>query len=203
MAKKVRPRAAVNYHFGSKSRLYIETVRHAHECSNVGEELPRWPVGTPPLEKLRGFIAVMVSRMHPPTRPTSLQLVMREFTLPTEATREVVKDSIQPMAFTLREIIRELMPNLGNQERLMIGFSIIGQVLYYRQNRAVSELLFGTEEVNAITVSDVTEHVTQMTFASLGFGPPIGSVEHAKHPLKPPTTAKKGLPRNTKRSDRS
>ena len=36
--------AAVNYHFGGKEQLYIETVRHAYQSLSKGAQLPpgRW-----------------------------------------------------------------------------------------------------------------------------------------------------------------
>jgi len=160
--------AAVNYHFGSKDRLYIEAVKHAHNCSTVGEPFPVWPDGTAPAVKLRDFIRVMVSRMHAPVNPHSLQLMMREMAHPTEAAKEVVRDYIQPMAFQLRQILRELQPSWPEERLLMSCFSVMGQILYYRQNRPVSILIFGPAQIETLTVEAVTDHVTRFTFAALG-----------------------------------
>ena len=52
--------AAVNYYFGEKHRLYIESVRHAHEERSRQFPLPVWADGTLPAEKLRGFVGNMV-----------------------------------------------------------------------------------------------------------------------------------------------
>ena len=45
--------AAVNYYFGDKQRLYIESVKHAHEERVRQVPEPRWEPGTPPARKLR------------------------------------------------------------------------------------------------------------------------------------------------------
>lgn len=165
--------AAINYHFGGKERLYIETVKRAHTCSSGVNGLPPWPDGPPPADKLRLFIREMVHRMVVPISPTSLRLLMREMAVPSAATREVVRDFIQPMAFALHGILRELMPGADERRLLMVGFSVIGQCLYYRQNRPVSELLFGREHVDALSSDAIAEHVERFTLAALGHAEPI------------------------------
>ena len=50
----------------------------------------------------------------------------------------------------------------------MTGFSIIGQILFYRQNRHVAELIFGGDAFGAISTDMVVDHITQFTFAALG-----------------------------------
>lgn len=158
--------AAINYHFGTKERLYIETVKAAH-CTLLENEFPPWPEGTPPEEKLRGFIRTMVGHMMADARPSAVQLVMREMALPTAATEAVVRDNVRPLAQRLVSIICELLPNADDSRTLMVGFSVIGQVLFYRQNRAASKLLFGAERVERLTVEMVAEHVTTVMLAAV------------------------------------
>lgn len=169
--------AAINYHFGDKEKLYIEAVKHAHTCSMSEGPLPPWVVGAPAVDKLRGFIRQMLRQMHGPVRQSSLQLLMREMANTTPATRAVVEDFIRPMAFTLRELVRELMPKAAEKQRLMIGFSIVGQCLYYRQNRNVSVMLFGQEQIDELDLEAVTEHVTRFTLAALGLAKPYPTGE--------------------------
>ncbi len=157
--------AAVNYHFGDKERLYVETVRNAHQCSIA--EMPAAADGSP-AERLRGFIAGMLRGMAAPVRPESMQLLMRELSLPSEATASVVRDFIRPMAMGLEAIILDLLPDMPHRQRLMVGLSVVGQCLYYRQNRTVTTLIFGAPAVEELTLDAVTEHVTRFTFAALG-----------------------------------
>ncbi len=168
--------AAINYHFGDKERLYIETVRHAHSCSvaDAGPALDH--SGLPPAERLRAFIAGMLRNMDAPVRPESMQLLMRELSQPSPATISVVEDFIRPMAMGLFAILAELLPEMPDRQRLMVGFSVVGQCLYYRQNRTVSTLLFGAAAVDALTLDAVTEHITRFTFAALGLAGDYPSV---------------------------
>jgi TetR/AcrR family transcriptional regulator, regulator of cefoperazone and chloramphenicol sensitivity len=164
--------AAVNYHFGDKEKLYIEAVKFAHQCSMDQEENALPPSHLAPREKLRHFIAMMVRSMHGPVRPSALQLLMRELTSPSIAAKTVVEEFIQPLAFGLRAIIWELFPHLPEPQCMMIGFSIVGQCLYYRQNRRVSMLIFGEEPFNSLNVDVVAEHIIRFSLAALGLGEP-------------------------------
>ena len=165
--------AGVNYYFGDKEHLYIEAVRHAHFCSSRGMAVAEPPPGTPPAEKLTWFIRGMVENMHTPATATSMKLMMREMAHPGKAAAIVVDEFIRPMAFRLREILRELLPHLDEPRLLMTGFSIIAQCLYYRQNRPVSELIFGKEHLDALTADMVADHVVRFTLAALGHAEPL------------------------------
>lgn len=165
--------AAINYHFGGKERLYIEAVKHAHACSAGNLPPPAWPPGTPPAEKLRGFIREVAGRMTEPARPTALQLVMRELAHPSDAAREIVREFIRPMAELLRGILREMFPTGESHRLLMVGFSVIGQCLYYRQNRLLSEIIFSKPEMDALSAEVIVDHITRFTLAAVGHAPPL------------------------------
>lgn len=174
--------AAVNYYFGDKEALYVEAVKAAHLCAGRMDTMPVPPPGAPPVEKLRVFIREMVSRMHAPASPTAMKLMMREMAHPGRAAHVVVTEFIQPAAFALRGILRELLPTLSEPELLMVGFSVMGQCLFYRQNRPVSELIFGKAEVDALTVDMVADHVVRFTLAALGHAAPLGTGGRAAKP---------------------
>ena len=165
--------ASIKYYFGDKEGLYIEAVKHAHTCASEGGPIPEFPVGLKPVEKLEAFIRAMVSRMHGPARPSSMKLMMREMAHPGKAAHVVVQEFIQPMAFRLRAILRELLPKHPEPQLLMIGFSVIGQILYYRQNRPISELIFDKPQVDALSEAMVADHVVRFTLAALGHAGPI------------------------------
>lgn len=165
--------AAVNYYFGGKENLYVEAVKRAHTCTGRMDEVPI-PADLPPVEKLRAFVRAMVTQMHAPVSPSAMKLMMREMSDPGKAAHVVVTEFIQPAAFALRAILRELLPHLDEQRRLMTGFSVIGQCLFYRQNLPVAEMIFGKDEVSALDSAAVADHVVRFTLAALGHADPIG-----------------------------
>ncbi len=160
--------AAINYYFGDKERLYIEAVKYAHRSCTEGEPFPEWAAGTPAVQKLRDFIRVMAARMLSPQSPASTELMMREMANPTAACVAVVNEYIQPMAETLRAILSELIPNASEQQQFLIGFSIVGQCLFYRQNLPIAALLVGEEKFPLYTAEVVADHVTSFTLRALG-----------------------------------
>ena len=159
--------AAINYHFGDKNRLYIAVVKNAHACCCV-LPFPEWADGTPAVTKLRDFIRTMVARMTQPARPTALHVMMRELAQPSAACAEVVRDYIQPMAKVLQDILAELRPDLPEPRRFLMGNSIVAQVLFYRQNRPIIELLMGPPLFGQLTPELLTEHITGFTLRALG-----------------------------------
>jgi AcrR family transcriptional regulator len=165
--------AAVNYYFRDKERLYIEAIKRV-VCAPLGEP-PNWPAGTPATEKLRGFIHYMVLRLLDPQRPTwHNRLMMRELAEPTSACAELVRDSIAPMAGVLQGIMNEVVPaEMPRTQRYLLCFSIVGQIIYYCQNRPIARLLMGEEEFSRLTPLQIAEHVTRFSLAALGLGPAL------------------------------
>ncbi len=169
--------AAVNYYFGDKRRLYIESVKHAHRSRVEQVPLPMWPAGTPAAERLHDFVDNMLERMlgfgQPPWQ---VRLMMREVLQPTDACRELVEDYIRPHFDVLLGILDEIVGGrLPFAELRRIGLSIVGQCFLYRAAGDVVGMLVPPDELAAVhTPRRIAEHVTRFTLAALGTGPVIG-----------------------------
>ena len=170
--------AAVNYYFGDKERLYIETVKAAHICCNSNIPFPNWPAGTPAEKKLRDYIHVLVQRMFEPQRPAALQLVFREMATPSLAGTEIVKEYIQPIAKILSDILAELIPHVPDGKRMLFGFSIVGQCLFYLTNRNAIVILMGDENFQKLDVDHLAEHIANFSLAGLGIKAQSPVVSH-------------------------
>src|SRR5260221_3762595 len=119
--------AAVNYYFGDKMGLYVETVQAAH-CAPTELMNHEWPAGVDPEDKLRFFIEQMLTHLLDDRRPAwHARLMMREMAEPTEACVKLVEAYIRPLAEKLRGILGEMLPaTTPDAERWLIGASIIG-----------------------------------------------------------------------------
>jgi AcrR family transcriptional regulator len=161
--------AAVNYHFGDKEKLYIETVRQAQCAQMEFAPLPEWPPNTPAEIRLKDFIRTFLVRTLESERPSwHRALMLREMAHPTSACREIVQDSIRPMAEVLGEIIGELLPaELDLPQRHLIGFSIVGQCLFHYVHRPITIELVGPEEFESYSIDVLTEHIFRFSLASL------------------------------------
>lgn len=159
---------AVNYYFGGKENLYAEVVANALRCCSEGMPFPEW-VTESPTQKLHNFVRVMMSRLLRSPRLSAMQLMMREFSQPSPACRTAVLQHIQPICDRLRIILAELLPDVADEQSWLIGFSLMGQCLYYRQNRAVAEILIGKDEFERLDADRLAEHISQFTLSALGF----------------------------------
>jgi TetR/AcrR family transcriptional regulator, regulator of cefoperazone and chloramphenicol sensitivity len=161
--------AAINYHFGDKENLYIECVRHAANSCMTRVPMPTWPEGTPAKERLRDFIRMFLNRVAVDHMPIwQGQLIMREMLIPTKACAEFVKDYVRPTFGALRDILSQLLPpNVTDHQKMLIGFSIVGQALHYRAARSVVTLLVGPETFQSLDVETLTEHITAFSLAAI------------------------------------
>jgi len=178
--------AAVNYYFGDKQRLYLESVRHAHQERVRQVPQPDWLPGTPAETKLRDFVGNMIERMlgfgQPPWQ---VRLMLREILHPTDACRELVEDYIRPHFTMLVAILDELVAGrLSQAELRRVGLSVVGQCFLYRAAGDVVGMLIPVDEINRLhTPEQLADHVTAFSLAALGLGAPLPSVR-ARLPVR-------------------
>jgi AcrR family transcriptional regulator len=176
--------AAVNYYFGDKQRLYIESVKHAHEQRAGQVPLPEWTVGTPPSKKLHDFISNFLERLlgfgQPPWQ---VRLMMREVLHPTDACRELVEDYIRPRFELLISILDELVAGRLTQTELrQVALSIIGQCFLYRAAGDVVGMLVPREELESHhSLGPLADYVTGYALAALGISPPLVDAHGRTH----------------------
>jgi AcrR family transcriptional regulator len=170
--------AAVNYYFGDKERLYIETVKCAHQMRVQQVPLREWSAETLPVIKLRGFIETLVTRMVGlEEAPWQARLMLREILEPTAACKELVDAFFRPYFDRLLAILDEMLPkDTPPYQRRQIGFSIVGQCLYYRvAGEVVSMLVSDQERARHYSIPQLVDHITEFTLAALGLGRPLGN----------------------------
>jgi TetR/AcrR family transcriptional regulator, regulator of cefoperazone and chloramphenicol sensitivity len=174
--------ASINYYFGDKLRLYIDAVREA-QCSRTEEvPIPEPDPTLPASERLRWFIHTMLSRMIFEQRPAwHLGLMLRELSHPTAACAEIVEDYIRPMADQLDQILADMLPEDTSREKIwLIGFSIVGQCLFYYIHRPIAELLMGRDEYGALSIDKLADHIADFALAALGFQQPLAAKAPAR-----------------------
>ena len=168
--------AAVNYYFGDKKRLYIESVKHAHEERVRQVPEPRWEPGTPADRKLREFLGNTLERMLGLGQPPwQVRLMLREMLQPTEACRELVEDYFRPHFEMLVSILAELAAGRLDEPRLRrLAVGVMGQCFVYRAAGEVVGMLVSADELAALhTPAELADHVTRLTLAALGAGPTL------------------------------
>ena len=163
--------ASINYHFGDKWRLYVETIKHAHRVKDARIPFPDWPPGTRPETKLRDFVHTMLSRfMLADEVPWQARLMAREMLQPSGAAREVAEEMIRPNDELLVGILAEMVPQGTPRHRLQqLVFSVVGQCMFYRVGRPVFEMLVPEEEQREhYAHSQLADHIADVILAALG-----------------------------------
>lgn len=168
--------AAINYYFGDKERLYIETVKRAHQMQHEQVAAPEWPEDTAAETKLYDFVLTLLTTMiGVKTARWQNQLLMREMVEPSTACRELVQENVRPRFEMLLGILDELLPpDFPRFRRHQVALSVVGQCVHYHVGRAVIPLLVNEEDLREeYTPRQLARHITDFTLASLGLHPPL------------------------------
>ena len=162
--------AAVNYYFGDKERLYIESIKRAHLSRLEQVPLPGWTARTTPEERLHDIIRTLLERMlENPADEWHAQLMLREMLHPTGACDELVQDYIRRQFDLLLAVLGQLLPETTPaSERRLIAFSIVGQCLYHRIARPVVGRLVPAEEFRHYDPEFLAKHIAGFSLAAIG-----------------------------------
>lgn len=162
--------ASVNYYFGDKEHLYIEAVKLARESQNSQHPSYVPKLTGDPSAHLREFIRILLNRLGVTgTSSWQAQLLIREFMNPGEACRVMVESYFRPYFEMLLRIIDSIAGRpLPPDERLRLGFSIIGQCLFYRVSRPIISMFVAPEEfARDFEVDTLTNHIAQFSLAAI------------------------------------
>ncbi|MDB5328085.1 MAG: transcriptional regulator, TetR family [Phycisphaerales bacterium] len=162
--------AAVNYHFSDKQELYDQVVQYVHErgdetfkaCGDV-------PTDLPPKERLKAFVAQLVSHVLDPSQPTwRCQIKTREMQHPSAATERFIEQSIRPYVRQLEEVVQDLLEQPVPQlELTRLVNSVIGQCIYYAHSRELLVRLYPDQPSPADVADELADHITRFSLAAL------------------------------------
>ena len=164
--------AAVNYHFGDKDKLYVETVLHAHRC---GLDTPDAASPAAPADQLRCFVHHFLNHVLAINHPEDWRhrLMLREMLHPTSASDVLIREAIRPKFEHLQGILRQFCPDADERKLNALAFSVIGQCLYYRMGRPIAERLIGRDSFESLDLDFLTDHITSFCLAALGCSPSL------------------------------
>ena len=166
--------AAVNYYFGDKQNLYLETVRRAYQLRTSQVPMPSWSEDATPAEKLVGYIHTLVTRLVGlDEAPWPTRLLTREVIAPTAVCRELVEEYFRPTLERLLAILDEIVPDsITLAQRQQLAFSITGQCMLYRVAGGVVTMLVKPEEIEKhFQIDQIAHHIATVSLAALGLTP--------------------------------
>ncbi|MEE2989656.1 MAG: CerR family C-terminal domain-containing protein [Planctomycetota bacterium] len=166
--------AAVNYYFGDKQQLYLETVRLASEARIEQIAPPPRDPSTPAEVHLYDHVRTLLERMLGSEQdPWQVKLLMREVLQPTEACRELVEQHFRPRFEYLQNLLDSwLPPGMPDYRRRQVAFSVVGQCVHYRMAGEVIAMLTPEEDRRRHhSLDQLAFHITTLTLASLQHRP--------------------------------
>ena len=162
--------AAVNYYFGDKQQLYLETVRLASEARIEQIAPPPRPASTAAEIHLYDHVRTLLERMLGSEQvPWQVKLLMREVLQPTEACQELVEEHFRPRFEHLQGLLDNWLPaEMPGYRRRQIALSVVGQCVHYRMAGEVIALLTPEEDRRKYhSLDQLAFHITTLTLASL------------------------------------
>jgi AcrR family transcriptional regulator len=120
--------ASVNYHFGTKEKLYVEAWRHAF-IESIKAHPPDGGVSVdaPPEDRLRGQIKALLQRIADRGN-REFQIMQKEFSDPTDILKDVTRELIESLHTKMKMLVSELLgPCVSDQQVEFCVISIVNQ----------------------------------------------------------------------------
>lgn len=164
--------ASVNYHFGDKEHLYVETwlqaFRHTHERYPVfGDATP----GDPPEKRLHGWITAMIGRASDPSC-VDFEIMQREMVSPTGLLIEPIRKAIDPLKEEMDRLLGELLgPDATEEDIRLCEMSIHSQcmnpVIFHRRGTFERKGFPSPPSHDDIETQAISEHIYAFSIAGL------------------------------------
>ena len=160
--------AAVNYHFGDKTELYLAVIRES-VCAAVDDQRA-FAASNAPEDQLSAVISAMLGKMSADAeRPAwHFRIMAHEMVAPTPVFARVVDEVIGPQYDRLRGIISKIIGASPDRERTRLAAnSVVAQVLFYAHGQPVIERLWRGFEMNERTTQRIARHIASFSLCSL------------------------------------
>jgi AcrR family transcriptional regulator len=174
--------AAVNYHFGDKSGLYLEVVRQSLRAARLDAVRAALEQNTSPEEALRQVVKVRLESLgSQELGDWHFRIIAHELAKPTPAMNQVLNEAIRPVYVRLREVISKILglPPEHDKTRLCAN-SIVGQILFYAFARPILTRLWPGMVMTETQVNLIATHIADFSLAYLR----TASVKHEHPPDK-------------------
>jgi AcrR family transcriptional regulator len=161
--------AGVSYHFGGKQQLYVATVEVAQQSRIDAATFAVPDREATPDEQLRSFIRALLSRLLDRAQVDwKSRLLARELTSPTEFCFPQIARWYRPIFEGLMRIVEGVVGRpLDEPQRTLVGFSIVGQCLFYRISAETVRIFVPSDRSDGFDLVSLADHISDFTLAGL------------------------------------
>ena len=161
--------AAVNYHFGSKEKLYEAVWENSNRAAvkKRMDELDLARTDAPEI-RIRLFVKTLLRNILDQNRPEwDFRIVAHEMISPTAAFDKIVDRVIRPGFLFLRDIVQEILGEDVPKEKIeKCTLSIVGQCLYYRFANPVVRQLLPEQTFDEKGLDELADHITEFSLSA-------------------------------------
>ena len=171
--------ALVTYHFCGKEGLYREALKaifNRKPCPLT--QLAAVPAADAPgaremaLQCLRDYIRAFVGELMDcdpghPVDEAAMVLMAREMQSPRPASAALLLEQVQPYVVYLMSCLQALRPDLDDDTLFLMGGSIQGQLLHFRNSLGITRLIRGNPAFPE-DLETVIQHFTDFSLRGLG-----------------------------------
>lgn len=163
--------AAVNYHFGNKEKLYAAVLVHF-----MGERARLHPLdgglheAPTPEQRLHAFVSNFLRRLccDDPYDQAHAKLVMQEIVDPSPVFDELVHAFMQPVRDAVGDVVRSFLGEDAPVASVRgCSAGVVGQVLFYLQNRTILERMYGDIAYDASGLDRVAANITRFSLGGI------------------------------------
>ncbi|MDR3640408.1 MAG: CerR family C-terminal domain-containing protein [Humidesulfovibrio sp.] len=163
--------AAVNYHFGSKERLYIavlqdyiqrEDERHPHDEGVTPQSAPEDRLRA----YLRGFLLQTLGDGDPENERLG-KLLTQEFIEPSQYFGEIFDRHCRPSHELLKDIVRLLLPGHDETTVARCASSIVGQCVLFDVGREALSRMTPDLALKAGNIEHITDFIMEFSLGGI------------------------------------
>jgi len=162
--------AAVNYHFGSKEKLYEAVWEYSNRMA-VQKRMDDFDLAkdASPEKRLRLFVRSLLDNILNQDRPEwDFRIVAHEMIEPTGVFDKIIDRMIRPGFLFLRELVIEILgEGVPEEKAKRCSLSIIGQCLYYRFANPVVRQILPEQKFDEKGLEELTDHITEFSLSAL------------------------------------
>jgi len=167
--------AAINYHFGSKEALYVETLRYVIQCDKVRpvREFVQANTGEASVEDVEKVLveASMESlkSLTSTDRPQwRFHFLMRTMFEPVvDRLNSLIDETFRPDVEDLMALARRVVPGLPDRDALRWSFGFMGHIAFYMFVRRPVLRVLGQEDYNPQFLREAGEFAAASAVATL------------------------------------
>lgn len=163
--------AAVKYHFGNKERLYATVLMSFFEKRTEAYPFDTERFGSvTPEEHLELFIQIFLRRLccEKSKDLARAKLVLQEVVNPSPVFAELVTAVMEPLRHAVTNVIlRFLGQNFSEDALRACSAGIVGQVLFYLQNRSIIEHMYADVSFDDDGLQRIAQHITRFSLGGI------------------------------------